>query len=210
MLFIYAWAFAQDGPPRLEFVVEGGASLLNGGTAHIPAICPQDCTSSGCTTCPPIAATSSFSKSVRIVTGAGYRFTHHDAVEASFSYSPNHLSLQPGTESSTSAYSHVDLCSFNYVRYLTVRSRVQPFATAGVGMNRFAGPSNASAVLYGYLKADNGWQFAWNYGAGADVVLERQVALRLELRDYVTGQPGIISGTGHNLVPSVGLVFRFK
>jgi opacity protein-like surface antigen len=209
MLFLSAWAFAQDGPPRLEFVVEGGASLLNGGTAHVPAICPdQICP--GCTPCPPLTGTSSFSKTVRIVTGAGYRFTHHDALEASFSYSPNHLSLQEGTESLGSAYSHVDLLSFNYVRYLTVKSRVQPFATAGLGLNRFSGPSTASAVYYGYVNADNGWQFAWSYGAGADVVLERQVALRLELRDYVTGQPSIVTGTSHNLVPSIGLVFRFK
>ena len=209
MLFLCAWACAQDAPPRLEFVLEGGASLLNSGTAHVPAACPAACPTSGCTPCPPVAATGSFSKTVRIVTGAGYRFTRHDAVEASYSYSPNHLSLQPGTES-FSAYSHVDLLSFNYVRYLTVKSRVQPFATAGVGMNRFSGPSTASAVYYGYVNADNGWQFAWNYGAGADVVLERRVALRLELRDYVTGQPSIISGTSHNLVPSIGLVFRFK
>jgi opacity protein-like surface antigen len=147
---------------------------------------------------------------VRIVAGARYRFTRHDAIEASYSYSPNHLSLQLGTESLGSAYSHVDLISFNYVRYLSVRSRVQPFATAGVGMNRFSGPSNASAVLYGYVNADNGWQFAWNYGAGADLVLQRQLALRLELRDYVTGQPSFITGSSHNVVPSVGIVFRFK
>jgi opacity protein-like surface antigen len=147
---------------------------------------------------------------VRIVAGAGYRVTRHDAVEASYSYSPNHLSLQWGTQSLGSAYSHVDLASFNYVRYLSVRSRVQPFATAGVGMNRFSGPSSATAVLYGYVSADNGWQFAWNYGGGADIVLQCGLALRLELRDYVTGQPSIITGTSHNIVPSVGIVIRLK
>jgi hypothetical protein len=77
-------------------------------------------------------------------------------------------------------------------------------------MNRFTGPSSATAVSYGYISADNGWQFAWNYGGGADVVLQRHLALRLELRDYVTGQPSFITGTSHNIVPSAGVVFRFK
>jgi opacity protein-like surface antigen len=95
---------------------------------------------------------------------------------------------------------------------------VQPFVTGGVGINRFSGPSNAPAAVASDFTADNGWQFAWNYGGGADVVLRRHFALRLELRDYITGQPkptsisGItgLTGTSHNIVPSVGIVFRFK
>jgi hypothetical protein len=86
-----------------------------------------------------------------------------------------------------------------------------------LGVNRFSGPSNASAVVSGYVNADNGWQFAWNYGGGADLVLQRHFALRTELRDYITGQPSVITGSGHNItgtshniVPSAGIVFRFK
>jgi opacity protein-like surface antigen len=142
--------------------------------------------------------------------GARLRFTRHDAIEASYSYSPNHLSLQEGTQSLGSAYNRVDLISFNYVRYLWIRTRVQPFATAGLGTNRFSGPSSAALVVSGWVKADNGYQFAWNYGAGADIVLRRHFALRLELRDYVTGQPSLIAGTSHNVVPSAAIVFRLK
>jgi opacity protein-like surface antigen len=116
-----------------------------------------------------------------------------------------------------SGYNRVDLISFNYVRYLRAKSRVQPFVTAGLGVNRFGGPSNAPAVVDGYVNADNGWQFAWNLGGGADLVLPRHLALRMELRDYITGQPGVITGTthnitgtSHNIVPSAGIVFRFK
>jgi opacity protein-like surface antigen len=162
--------------------------------------------------------TSSFSRTARATTGARLRFTRHDALEASYSYSPNHFSLQPAGQPALSAYNRVDLISFNYVRYLWAKTRVQPFVTGGLGVNRFSGPSNASAVLSGLVNADNGWQFAWNYGGGADLVLQRHFALRLELRDYVTGQPkptstsGItgLTGTSYNIVPSVGLVFRFR
>ena len=206
LFFTCSWAGAQDAPPRLELFAEGGGSFLNNG--QISPICVQVCTPSGCTPCP--SATSSFSKTGRLLTGARLRFTRHDAIEASYSYSPNHLSIQEGTQSLGSAYNRVDLISFNYVRYLWIRTRVQPFATAGLGTNRFSGPSSAGLVVSGWVKADNGYQFAWNYGAGADIVLRRHFALRLELRDYVTGQPSSITGTSHNIVPSVGIVFRLK
>jgi hypothetical protein len=74
-----------------------------------------------------------------------------------------------------------------------------------------------SLFVDGYVNADNGWQFAWNYGGGTDLVFQRHLALRLELRDYVTGQPAAIraygntiTGTSHNVVPSGGIVFRFE
>jgi hypothetical protein len=161
---------------------------------------------------------NTFSKTARAFAGGRYRFTRHDALEASYSYSPNHFLLQPAGLPTLSGYNRVDLISFNYVRYLWAKTSVQPFVTGGVGVNRFSGPSNASAVVSGYFNADNGWQFAWNYGGGADLVLQRHLALRLELRDYITGQPkpsstsGItgLTGTSHNIVPSAGIVFRFK
>ena len=104
--------------------------------------------------------TSSFSKTARLFTGARLRFTRHDALEASYSYSPNHFLLQPAGLAAVSGYNRVDLISFNYVRYLWAKTRVQPFVTGGVGVNRFSGPSDASAVASGYFNADNGWQFA--------------------------------------------------
>ncbi|MGC9993860.1 MAG: outer membrane beta-barrel protein [Terriglobia bacterium] len=196
-------AVAQDAPPRLEFFAEGGGSFLNNGTGQAPISCiPEiEC---------PTTPTSSFSKTGRLFTGARLRFTRHDAVEASYSFSPNHFSLQYRGESLGSAYNRVNLISFNYVRYLWARSPVQPFATIGLGTNRFSGPSSTSTVASHLVSPDNGYQFAWNYGGGADVVLQRHFVLRLEIRDYVTGQPGFITGTSHNVVPSAGVVFRFK
>jgi hypothetical protein len=221
LLLVLPWACAQDPPPRLEVFLEGGGSFLNGssGQLYIPGVtCPVCGLSS-----PPevVAVTSSFSKTVRLFAGARLRFTRHDALEASYSYSPNLFSLQPAGVATFSGYNRVDLISFNYVRYLWAKTRVQPFVTAGLGINRFSGPSDASAVVSGYFRADNGSQFAWNYGGGADLVLRRHFALRLELGDYITGQPkpvpmsgnsGItgLTGTSHNIVPSAGIVFRFK
>ena len=218
LLLVIPWACAQDPPPSLEVFLEGGGSFLNGSSGQIVVVCPMAACPIGVVcSCPSGALSNTFSKTARAFAGGRYRFTRHDALEASYSYSPNHFTMQPSGFSAGSAYNRVDLISFNYVRYLWVKSRVQPFVTTGLGVNRFSGPSNASAVIYGYVSADNGWQFAWNYGGGADLVFLRYLALRLELRDYVTGQPAAIqaygntiTGTSHNVAPSVGIVFRFK
>jgi hypothetical protein len=207
LLFTCSWAGAQDAPPRVEVFAQGGGSFLNNGAGR--TLVGVQCPPMICLPVPSSVA-SSFSKTGRVVAGGRLRFTRHDALEASYSYSPNHLSLQEATQSLGSAYNRVDLISFNYVRYLWIKTRVQPFATAGLGTNRFSGPSSASAVVSGLVTANNGYQFAWNYGGGADLVLLRQLALRLELRDYVSGQPSFITGTSHNVVPSVGIVFRLK
>jgi opacity protein-like surface antigen len=207
LFFTCSWAGAQNPPPRLELFAQGGGSFLNNGAGR--TLVAVQCPPMICFPAPTSVA-SSFSKTGRIVAGARLRITRHDALEASFSYSPNHFSLQGETQALGSAFSRVDLISFNYVRYLWIRTRVQPFATVGLGTNYFGGPSTASAVVSGLVSANNGYQFAWNYGGGADLVLQRHLALRLELRDYVTGQPSFITGTSHNFVPSAGIVFRLK
>jgi len=176
-------AVAQEAPPWTDFFVEGGGSFIRNTTA--PVYCPAICTPAGCPPCPSLP----FSNAGRLFTGVRVR-AGHDAVEASYSYSPNQAS----------GYNRLNLVSFNYVRYLWLRSKVQPFATIGLGANRFSGPLNTSS----------GFDFVWNYGGGADIVLRRHLALRLELRDYVGGEPNGFIGTSHNIVPSAGIVFRFK
>jgi opacity protein-like surface antigen len=149
-----------------------------------------------------------------VTAGARFRFTPRNALEASYSFSPNQFSVQQGTGMAGPLYDRVDLVSFNYVHYLWAKTRIQPFTTAGLGLNRFSGPG--LVVVSGLLpgpypfNTDNGYQFAWNFGGGTDIVLRRHFALRLELRDYVTGQPSFITGASHNIVPSAGIVFRFK
>ena len=210
---ISPWAAAQKRPPHLELFAEGGASILNSGSSANLPVCLIACTPAGCPPCTVPTVTGAFTKTGRLVAGARWRFARHDALEASYSFSPNHLSLQRGTATQSDAYNRVDLVSFNFVHYLWAKTPIQPFATAGLGLNRFSGPPLFSTLINSpstiSTNTNNGFQFAWNFGGGTDIVFQRHLAVRLELRDYVTGQPGLISGTSHNLVPSAGLVFRF-
>lgn len=183
-------AWGQGTPPSVEVFAEGGGSFMSNGA--LGGYCNADSSFGGCT-----YYSRGFSYGARLFAGARFRFTSHDAIEASYAYSPNPFALPY-------APNRLDVISFNYVRYLDIRTPFQPFATAGAGANRFGG-STASG-----LSSYNGFRFAGNYGAGADIILTRHVALRLELRDYVGGQPSFATGTSHDLVPSAGIVFRFK
>jgi len=213
-----SWLAAQDPPPRLEVFAQGGASILNNGSGQVLLsgcpVCTQGLPCPMEVLCAPptlTRVTSSFSKAGRFFVGGRLRFTRHEALEASYSFSPNRSSFWQGNQSFGSGYDRVDLVAFNYVHYLWVRTPVQPFATIGLGTNHFSGgPSVVPSIVSPSIKSDNGHQFAWNYGGGADIVLQRHFALRLELRDYVTSQPSFITGTSHNLVPSAGIVLRFR
>lgn len=209
----FPWALAQNAPPRLDVFVEGGGSFLNGSSGTELFACPAG-SSTPCAG--SIGVTSAFSKAVRLFAGGRFRFTRHDAVEASYSFSPNHFSVTQTGESAVSGYTRMDLISCNYVRYLWTKTTVQPFVTGGVGGNGFGGLSSTSSSLPGLFNASNGWHFAWNFGGGADIVLQRHFAVRLELRDYQSGQPApgaaITTGLGgisHNIVPSAGIAYRF-
>lgn len=146
----------------------------------------------------------------RFFTGARLRLSRHDAFEASYSYSPNIFSytpyFYPGLPPVSYQNNRLHSYSLNYVRYLATYPHVQPFVTGGVGSEHFQGrivyPSNP-------FIPSGGSQFAWNYGAGIDVIPQRHFALRLELRDYLATVPFYPATRLHNIVPSVGIVFRF-
>lgn len=133
----------------------------------------------------------------RVFAGVRIRLTRHDAVEASTSWSPDIFD-----EAYPLLYENSRLSSYstNYVRYLSTYSHLQPFVTTGVGWESFHGSS------LGKVAGDS--SFAWNYGAGIDVIPQRYFAVRLEIRDYAASIPVAHTTTLHNVVPSIGIVFR--
>jgi opacity protein-like surface antigen len=214
----------QVTTPNIEVFLEGGGSFMRSGawTETIPvSICVPSTTMS----CPAVSGpytianmTSSFSTAASLAGGARLRFSRHDAIDASYLFSFNHLTVhaaatnpttkQPLVESGTS-FTRLQLVSFNYARYFLVHSRVQPFVTAGMGSSHFKGPLSATAPTEGLIGGGDKFQFAWNFGGGADILLRHHLVLRLDVRDYVIGQPLPIRGSAQGIMPMAGLVYRF-
>jgi opacity protein-like surface antigen len=99
---------------------------------------------------------------------------------------------------------------------------VRPYATGGLEYDHLGTTGQAKSLAFteGFadqtvkLGASN--QVGFNYGAGADWGFFPALALRLDLRDHVTGTPtyGLsshqfaVSGAAHNVELSVGLVLH--
>ena len=192
LLFASPWASAQNIPTGFDFFAEAGPSCLSG-AVHSGA--------SGQVKC----------EAGRLFGGMRLRLTRHDAVEASYSWSPNIFDeVYPLHYENYRLSSH----SINYVRYLSTYSHLQPFVTGGVGWESFQGRGTTSPVVPAtgeyQLPVIGDSQFAWNWGAGIDVIPQRNIALRFELRDYRSSIPINHTSSLQNIVPSIGIVFRFN
>lgn len=182
-LFICPWAFGQSIPAGFDVFAEAGPSCLSG---------PVHSGASGEVKC----------NVGRFFTGVRVRLTRHDAIEASYSYSPDVFNeAYPLLYINRRLRSH----AFNYVRYLSANRHLQPFGTVGIGWQTFFGDSAP-----GFQTPVKDSPFAWNYGGGLDVILYRHFAVRLELRDYRSTIPVYHTSSLDNFVPSLGIVFRWN
>jgi hypothetical protein len=189
------------GFPQLEIFLEGGASVLTGGSipSQVGILSPG-----GGATLNSVVR-SSFSNSGRYAGGFRLLLTARNALEFEYSQGPNrYQTREVTTEPPVLAFPAHEFArsledySADFVRYLTRPRLVEPFVAAGAGLAHFAGI---------YADID---KFSWNFGAGADVPLQKRLALRFEMKDFMSAQPDPIRGVAHNLAPSVGFALRFK
>ena len=156
----------------------------------------------------PTRKTTSLTKTGRLFVGVRYYFTAQDAVEVSYSYSPNDIRQEEVSVSPLQTFppfvdeldGYVHLVSFNYVRYLVRNGSWRPFVTGGLGFARFEGFPFPT-------------KFTANFGGGVDFVVHENLSLRFEYRDFLMGQPmrfrNSPQGLAQNHGPSAGLVFKF-
>lgn len=190
----------RNALPRFEFFFEGGASFLTGGSHEQPFVF-QDANGNNVTLA--LVSSNIYSKAGRTFTGFRIALTRNNALEFSWSYSPNRYQHQMRTQplpvvvfdpvQQNSIYNF----PINYVRYLRTWQGLRPFVTGGMGLARFPGHSRDVN------------QLSANFGGGTDVSLREPVALRFELRDFMIVQPDQTGGVTHNLAPTIGLVVRF-
>ncbi len=115
LFFTLARASAKDVPMGFDYFAEFGPSCLDG-KVHSGADGHAAC------------------ETGRFFTGGRLRLTRHDAIEGSYSYSPDVFN-----EAFPNLYFSARLRSYssNYVRYLSTETLWQPFATVGVGAEHF-------------------------------------------------------------------------
>ena len=193
-VLLFSLSLYSQTPPFAEAFIEGGGSFITGGSGTVSLVCVTP-------PCGTVPVAGSFSKTGRIFAGLRVRATRHHAFEFGYSFSPNHLRVTQASSPQDvgPGYNRVHNFNFNYVAYLLGRGRFQPFVSAGLVVNRFTQTS-----------VTNGNQVGFNYGGGADISVVRNFAVRLEVRDIVAAQPAPVQGTSHDVVPSAGLVIRFK
>ena len=189
--FIHRWElFAEGGASKsndhfIDSNVSSG-TLLN--TIHIPT-------------------------SGRLFTGFRFWFNNHEALEASYSYTPSDIVSTSTCEQVNCgativlSQARASFFSLNYAHSFRVRSRVRPFLTAGLGR------ININCV--GRNPCFEADPFTFNLGGGTDIRLNRHWFLRAEYRDWLFEGIRIndffqfgATGLTHNQVPSLGLVFR--
>jgi len=199
-------AAAKDRLQRFELFAQGGVSAFTRvGRLHIfiPPGSPDFVHY--------YRVENSFGASGRLFTGLRYYLTGNNALEASYSYSPNRFRLTFTVTSSLpdplfppqtwfdSTPMAVHNVAFNYVRYLPAHHRLHPFVTVGLGFAMFE------------THYEGQTRFAANWGAGVDIPLRQRICLRGEFRHFLTERPGFEGFTTitHNFAPSVGLAFKF-
>jgi hypothetical protein len=191
--------------PQVEVFIEGGGSVLTGGSG--PSARAFMLLSNGQSVPDPnIIRTNSFSKAGRLLAGFRVMLSNKNALEVSYSRSPNRYTMQQrlqGVSLDGAPLEQISLAvvdyNANYVRHLPWGKNLRPFVTAGAGRVEFAG-----------LSPDVTASFGGNIGMGADVPLWNRLAARFEIRDYMSRQPDLTGGIVHNFAPTAGLAYRFK
>jgi len=144
--------------------------------------------------------------------------------EGSYGYGRNNLRVTDLAASQTLAYGvRTQRLSANLVAHSPVPVLgVRPYATAGLEYDHLGPTSQAKTLAFtqGFadqlvtLSASN--QVGFNYGGGIEWSFVPALALRLDLRDHITGTPtyGLssarfpISGAAHGVELSVGLTLH--
>jgi len=119
----------------------------------------------------------------------GYRFSFRfgfnqgDHFGHEVQYAFNHTQLDTTSIGGAKSDMHFHQGGYNFLYYLnTDRSRIRPFATAGVMFDDFVPPGGG--INYGSQN-----KFGMNFGAGVKFHIKGIWAGRLDVREYFTGKP---------------------
>ena len=120
-------------------------------------------------------------------------------------YAYNRTALKYQSSSSSNAGMAIHQGFYNFLVYATPEgSRIRPFATGGAHFSNFVPPGASVSSGQGTNK------MGFNYGGGVKLKLTNLFGIRVDLRQYQTGKPFDLGGTGllHQTEVSAGVSFR--
>jgi opacity protein-like surface antigen len=110
----------------------------------------------------------------------GFNQGDHFGHEIEYAFNRTYFDV-PGVASEAM---HFHQGGYNFLYYLnTDKSRIRPFATAGVQFSDFVPPGGA--INYGSQN-----KFGLNFGAGVKFHIKGMWAGRMDVREYMMGKPG--------------------
>jgi opacity protein-like surface antigen len=168
---------------------------------------------------------SSYASGGKIIFGGELSFGEILGFEGSYGYGNNNLRITNLDRSETLGYGvRTQRLSGNLMLHSPATLLgLRPYATAGLEYDHLGPTSDAKTLAFteGFagnlvtLGASN--QVGFNFGGGAEWSFLPDLALRLDLRDHVTGTAtyGLphslypVSGTAHTIELAAGLTFHF-
>ena len=167
---------------------------------------------------------SSYASGGKLTLGGELSMAQILGLEGSYSYGHNNLRIRNLDVSQTLGYGvRMQRLAINAVAHSPISLLgVRPYATAGVEYDHLGPTDRANRLAFrqGFagqtLTLGSSNLLGLNYGGGAEWSFFPTLALRLDLRDHVTGTPtyGLssrqyrVSGAAHDTEVSVGLVFH--
>lgn len=187
-LFVFAGAVSAQ---TAEVAISGGVSALSNkvlGSASGVAAGIDD-----------ISLGNGFRLAFRFTLNPNKFFGH----EIGYAYNRTTLNYQSSPSSNAGMAIHQGF--YNFLVYATPEgSRIRPFAAGGVHFSNFVPPGASVSSGQGANK------MGFNYGGGVKLKLTNLFGIRVDLRQYQTGKPFSLGGSGllHQTEVSAGVSIR--
>jgi len=166
---------------------------------------------------------SSYKVGGGLTLGAEFRMNRILGVEGSYTVSRNNLAVTNTTNSSEQGYGiHNQRFAADAVAHAPISFlRLKPYLAAGVEFDHFSAPSSTTFSGLPNVTFGAANKVGVNYGGGVDWGFLPHIALRIDVRDHLTGIPTYgfpssaatrayfpVSGLANNLEYSAGIVFH--
>jgi hypothetical protein len=169
------------------------------------------------------SATTGFQTGIAAGAWLGQRISRHVGGEVRYNFMQSNLKLDSGgTSTSFSGQTHAVYYDVLIHTGAAKESRAQVFAAVGGGMKIFRGTGKEAAFQplsqFAYLTKTQEVKPMLSFGGGVKFKLAPHMAMRVEVRDFltpfpknvITPAPGAkIGAMLHNIVPMVGISYEY-